>query len=180
MAGGICRRADWALWSLQCVPKPLPPDLPPAKGCMADAECGAEWRCGNCHLYPTCVCVERDRPCHMDSDCPIGLTCMRAGLAGKLNGRASGLCRIPKPPKPPRGCPRTQPKPLSKCPLPLLKPEARSCNYDWRKCCGKDGKVYKIYNTVRMNCLPGVNVVGKWHKVDLESPCARDSCSMWG
>ena len=149
MAGGICRRADWALWSLQCVPKPLPPDLPPAKGCMADAECGAEWRCGNCHLYPTCVCVERDRPCHMDSDCPIGLTCMRAGLAGKLNGRASGLCRIPKPPKPPRGCPRTQPKPLSKCP-PLL--QGATCHYT--------EYTDRADLAIRMVCQ-----IGRWQKI---------------
>ena len=150
MAGGICRRADWALWSLQCVPKPLPPDLPPAKGCTADAECGAEWRCGNCHLYPTCVCVERDRPCHMDSDCPIGLTCLRAGLAGKLNGRASGLCRIPKPPKPPRGCPRTQPKPLSKCP-PLL--QGATCHYTEYTDRGGD-------LAIRMVCQ-----IGRWQKI---------------
>ena len=95
---------------------------------------------------------------------------------------SSSNCRLPPTPppvtpKPLLDCPRSQPKPLSKCPLPALKPEARSCNYNWKKCrCG--GKTVKIYNTVRMDCLPGVNVVGKWHKVVLESPCPLNGC-MW-
>ena len=138
MAGNICNTLHPFYPS--CIPKqlpklpPIPPPLPPGptgKFCREDAECEAGWRCGN--------------------------QILRVG--------AGGWCvPIVKPrwiPEPSIGCPRSQPKTLSKCMLPYR----HGCNYGKYECCGK------VYDTVRMECL-----MGKWQQIMLEPPCAFLPC----
>ena len=158
MAGNTCSikffrfKLCTAFWPPK-PPQPLPPLL---TACNEDKKCEAGWICSYSLslLTPTGgTCVERDRTCHTNTDCPQGQTCLPV-LAGQLNGRAPGLCRIsptvkPKIPKPPRGCPRFQPKPLSKCP-PLL--QGATCHYT--------EYTDRADLAIRMDCQ-----IGRWQKI---------------
>ena len=160
-------------------PLPPMPPVDYLTSCNEDKECEAGWICSYSLslLTPTggtCIPAPPAPPatCQTNMECPVGQTCWKTlpgiprgapGMCGKTQPcnthanckegqhcKRNGFCGESPAPKPPRSCPRFQPKPLSKCP-PLL--QGATCHYTEYTDRGGD-------LAIRMVCQ-----IGKWQKI---------------